>query len=248
MQFLNVFGPALDNLGQFITATYLAEILEQNEPFTKAENVLDLLPSDVVTPLCYQLLKLLKSINHHQDVVDYLLKIMGDENEVLKNLQISLKILSNFSQDERDQLSCLIISPLEILEVLVMNTKLDKLGLVLESIRADLKKNEDKDDVINTHSLDEILRCYAEKSLDFRVVLHSAPAKSGEHKLLESFDSGSLNPERRKFVMPTKVPSKEEWVANNEVTFLYFEHAESQNECFLGNCLHVLLAIDFFDV
>lgn len=186
-----------------------------NEPFGRIENILNALPSSIAAGVCYSLLKRLKNIGHHQNVVAYLLKIIDSENDILKNIQISLKIISNFPLEEQDQLWCLITSPLSILEVLVMNTKLDRLGVVLEPIRADLKSNENEENVISTHNIDEMLRSYAEKSLDFRVVLYPI---ARHEKILESFDSGTVIPEKRKFVMPAKVPSKEEWISNNEVT------------------------------
>lgn len=197
-------------------AMYLAGVLELNEPFTKIKEVLNMLPTSIAADVCYNLLKLLKNITHHQNVVAYLLKISDSESEILKNVQISLKILSNFPQEEQDQIWCLITSPLSILEVLVMNTKLDRLGVVLEAIKADLKNNENEENVISTHNVDEMLRSYAEKSLDFRVVLHSTFTSEG--KLLQSFDSATIHPERNKFVMPAKVPDKEEWISNHEVT------------------------------
>lgn len=217
--FLTVFGPTIDNLEEYIDAAFLAEFMRLDEPFTKIEKVLNILPTPVATEICYNLLKQLKSIPQHQNVVEYLLKITDSENDVLKNVQISLKIFSCLSHEELDQFWCLITSPLSILEVLVMNTKLDKLGVALESIREDLKKHENDDSVISIHDVDDMLRDYAEKSLDFRVVLLPSQqlAKNGDMKLLESFDSAKAGPELKKFVMPSKVPSKENWVSNNEV-------------------------------
>lgn len=194
--------------------------MQSHEPFTKIEKILNVLPVPVTMEICYNLLKQLKSIPHHQNVVEYLLRITDSENDVLKNIQISFKILSNLSHEEKDQFWCLITSPLNILEVLVMNTKLDRLGIALESIKEDLKKHENDECVISVDDVDEMLRNYAEKSLDFRVVLlpNHQPAKNAEIKLLESFDSANANPEQKKFVMPSKVPSKDEWVSNNEAS------------------------------
>lgn len=211
--FLQFFGQTIDNLEDLIDATFFVEILQSNEPFEKVIKILNILPATVSMEICYKLLKQLKTIPHHQCVVDYLLTTTDSKNVVLKNLQISLKILSTLSFEELDQFWCLITSPLNILEVLVMNTKLDRLGVALESIKEDLKQDE----VICMDDIDEMLRCYAEKSLDFRVVLQ--PTKSTETKLLESFDSVNLNIERKKFIMPVKVPTKAEWVSNYEVIF-----------------------------
>lgn len=220
--FLTVFGATIDNLEEYIDAAFLAEFMQLDNPFTKIEKVLNTLPTPVATDICYNLLKQLKSIPQHQNVVEYLLKITDSENDILKNVQISLKIFSSLPHEELDQFWCLITSPLNILEVLVMNTKLDKLGVALESIREDLKKHENDDSVISVHDVDEMLRDYAEKSLDFRVVLlpNQQAAKNSDMKLLESFDSANVGSEPKKFVMPSKVPSKEDWVSNSEVITL----------------------------
>lgn len=214
-----MFGVAVENLQDCIDAEFLAEVLEQNESFTKVEKILNDIPQNASVKICYDLLKQLKNIKHHQKVVDYLLKRDDSDGEKLKNIQISLKILSHFPQNEQDQLWCLLTTPLNILEVLLMNTKLDKLGSVLESIKADLKDNENEENVISVSTIDEMLRSYAEKSLDFRVVLqpHTQQTKMVENKLLESLDSVSFSTEQKNFIMPNIVPSKEEWTADNEV-------------------------------
>lgn len=240
----------MDNLEELIDAAFLAEFLQLEEPFTKIENILNVLPTVVATDVCYNLLKQLKSIPHLQNVVGYLLKVTDNENDVLKNVQISLKIFSSLSHEELDQFWCLITSPLNILEVLVMNTKLDRLGVALEAIREDLKKHEDDDSVISVHDVDEMLRNYAEKSLDFRVVLlpSNQLAKNGEMKLLESFDSANAGSEPKKFVMPSKVPSKEEWVSNSEVNTRKKLPFDVFIICFLGNNVYVLFRNKLFHV
>ena len=68
-------------------------------------------------------------------------------------------------------------------------------------------------------SIDSILRHYASKALDFRVVQRSALCRvlPGDEKLLVSLSFGSTHSEE--FVIPALVPSKDEWVPNDEVLY-----------------------------
>lgn len=99
-----------------------------------------------------------------------------------------------------------------------MNTKLDKLAAILEVLNV---PNQDYSrEIISVEKIDELLRRYAEKSLDFRVITHPNPRllKTPEPtKLLQSFDSLSLASDKKQFVVPEVVPTKEEWVQNDEV-------------------------------
>ncbi|KAJ8973553.1 hypothetical protein NQ317_018398 [Molorchus minor] len=154
-------------------------------------------------------------IEHLQFVVDYLLNNVKDDS--LLNIQMSLKILSVFPQNEQEQLLCLISQPINIIETLVMNTKLDKLSKILNIVKSDLSSTElNKDSSIER--IDQVLRTYAEKSLDFRVITQPNPRllRTPECKLMESIDSLTFSADKG-FIMPDEVPTKDEWVSNNEV-------------------------------
>lgn len=158
-------------------------------------------------------------MKHLQFILDYLLQITEEETDLLKNIKMSLKILSLFNQQFQDQMWCLITAPLEILEVLVMNMKLDKLEEALGLIGSDLRRDGFEEKILGRKEIDDMLRVYAEKSLDFRVIVNPSPKLliPTESKLMESLDSFSLASMSRRFVMPAQVPSKSEWVSNNEV-------------------------------
>lgn len=193
-------------------------MLEAEAPLSNVTALLQLLPKDYATGVCYNLLKLLKRIDHLQFTINHLLQITNEETELLKNIRISLKILSVFPQQYQDQLWCLITEPLNIIEVLVMNTKLDKLSHVLELIQVDLKNSENEENVLRRENIDELLRNYAEKSLDFRLAMQAGPRiQTPESKLLESLDSISFISDRKKFIMPAEVPDRSEWISNSDV-------------------------------
>lgn len=212
MQFIEVFKLS-ESILLNVSAAYLFSVFEAEAPLSNITELLQMLPKDHAVGVCYNLLKMLKKLDHLQFTIDYLLEITNEETELLKNIRISLKILSVFPQQYQDQLWCLITEPLSIIEILVMNTKLDKLSQVLELIEVDLKNSENDETVLRRENIDVLLRNYAEKSLDFRVALQTGQRmQTPESKLLESLDSISFISDRKKFVMPTEVPDRSEWV------------------------------------
>lgn len=217
LEFIDVFKPS-ETVLQHVSAAYLFSVFEAEAPLSKVTLLLQELPKDHAVGVCYNLLKMLKKLDHLQFTIDYLLQITNEETELLKNIRISLKVLSVFPQQYQDQLWCLITEPLNIIEVLVMNTKLDKLSQVLELIHVDLKNSENDENVLSRENIDELLRNYAEKSLEFRVAIHTGQRiQTPESKLLESLDSISFISDRKRFVIPAEVPDRNEWISNNEV-------------------------------
>lgn len=204
---------------QRIDLNYFMSLFDANIPLQKIEKLFEKLPQSHVTDICQNLIKLLRKPEHLQFITDYLLKITIEDATELRNIKISLKILSQVSQQDQDQLWCLINEPISILEVFLMNTKLDKLGQLIETIKPDLINTEYDENVVSMEKIDEILRLYAEKSLDFRVITHPNPRlfRTPESKLMQSLDSLNIISERRDFLMPFTVPDKLEWIENDEV-------------------------------
>jgi zinc finger FYVE domain-containing protein 26 len=216
LDFIKLYKPS-DEILCNINPNYFTKIMDLNIPLTKVKNLLDSLPFEHAIDVCHILLTILRNLEYLQFIADYLNTNVSDDM-FLKNVQVSLKMLSVFTPVEQDQLFCLINEPLSILEVLLMNTKLDKLSTIIDSLN--VKNTNDSEAVISVENVDELLRKYAEKSLDFRVVTHSSPhlVRTPEStKLLQSLDSLSLQSDRKQFVVPETVPTKEEWVPNDEV-------------------------------
>ncbi|KAJ8925266.1 hypothetical protein NQ315_009094 [Exocentrus adspersus] len=216
LEFIRLYKPNEDLLVK-IDENYFTTIFGTCDCYTPIKTLLDNLPYNHSLKICYNLLKVLRDLDHLQFVVNYLLNNVN--YDLLKNIQISLKMLSGFAQIEQEQMLCLIQDPLSIIEVLVMNTKLDKLSTVLDIIKSEVTFIEFTENKQFIEDIDEVLRRYAEKSLDFRVITQPNPRllRSPEYKLMQSIDSLSLCSENRGFVMPDEVPTKEEWVPNNEV-------------------------------
>lgn len=105
-----------------------------------------------------------------------------------------------------------------------MNVRLEKLYLILESIKPMLNDAIERKIPVDVtiESVDELLRNYAKKSLDFRGIQPSAEMKNLELKLMQSLDTVSVDSERKNFVIPDKVPDKNNWVQNEQVFLDFF--------------------------
>lgn len=220
MLFIDIHN--IDEYLQRIDLNYIMSLFDANLPLKKITKLFDKLPTSQVIEICQNLIKLLRKLEYLQFVTDVLLKISKEDVEELLNIKICLKILSQISQQDQDHLWCLICEPLSIIEVFLMNTKLDKLGQIIEYIKPDLINNEYDDNVISIEKIDEVLRRYAEKSLDFRVITQPNPKfPTPESKLMQSLDSLIIS-NKKDFVMPDSVPNKLEWIENNEVRLLAY--------------------------
>ncbi|CAG9863410.1 unnamed protein product [Phyllotreta striolata] len=216
LDFIDLHTPS-EALLEKINENYVVKVFQNTTNFTSIKQLFDALPFNHSIKLCYNLIKLLKQLHHLRFVVDYLMNNVN--NDALKNVEISIKMLSAFAQTEQEQLLCLLYEPLNIIEILIMNTKIEKLAAVLGVLKSEVSHTEFNEEIISVEKIDEILRRYAEKSLDFRVITQPNPRllRTPEHKLMQSLDSLSIGLGGRNFLMPDEVPLKGDWVSNNEV-------------------------------
>lgn len=112
----------------------------------------------------------------------------------------------------------LIGQPHLIVEQFIMNTRLEMLEKMVSEVYPLLTQLPATSPMSLTN-IDSMLRHYASKALDFRVVQCPASCRTlpAEEKLLVSLSLGSTHSED--FVMPAGIPSKNEWVPNDEVLF-----------------------------
>ncbi|KRT81271.1 hypothetical protein AMK59_5263, partial [Oryctes borbonicus] len=194
---------------QNISADYLICVFQQHYCETKIEALLEKLPQQHFVAICKILLKSVKNLEHLAFILDCLKRKTTAEEPNIQNMQVSLKIMTYFTPEEQQQYLCLLGDPLNILEALLMNTKLEKLGQILEGIQTYIKIIEDDESVISVEKIDELLRTYAEKSVDFKIIMRtSSNSQTSESKIMQSIDSLCL--EEKVFDMPEKVPTKEE--------------------------------------
>lgn len=216
--FITLHNPNEDIL-LAVTETYLLEVFERLEKYDSIGKLLDNLPYQHAIAICYNLLEKLRKISQLEYVVCYLVSNITND-ETLEKIQISFKIIKEFSATEQEQFLSLISDPLSILEVLLMNMKFDKLSLAINVLRAEILHYEFSDESISNERIDLLLRTYADKSLDFRIITHPNPRllKTPECKLMQSLDNLSLISDlNRLFIIPDEVPTKKNWVLNNEV-------------------------------
>lgn len=164
--------------------------------------------------MCKGVLRRLESIAAMRFVIEYLLEHCEPEKILsFYKTQIGVEILDQMEFKERVHYIHLIREPLLMLEQLLMNCKFENLRKILNVIHRsdDLKKAE-----FSIESFDKIVRFYAGKSLDFRVSLQRDGMDS---KTRDSSSTTSSDIESRsgEFVMPTSVPTKEEWIPNDKV-------------------------------
>jgi zinc finger FYVE domain-containing protein 26 len=108
-----------------------------------------------------------------------------------------------------------------IVEQFIMNTRLEMLEKMLSEVHPLLTQLA-ATAAMSVTNIDNMLRHYASKALDFRVVQCPASCRTvpAEEKLLVSLSLGSTHSED--FLMPAAVPTKDEWVRNDEVLFCFF--------------------------
>jgi zinc finger FYVE domain-containing protein 26 len=133
-----------------------------------------------------------------------------------QNLSIGIQMMAVLPYLEQVQHWDLIGQPHLIVEQFIMNTRLEMLEKMVSEVRPLLAQLPATSPMSLT-SIDSMLRHYASKALDFRVVQCLAPCRTypTEEKLLVSLSLGSTHSEE--FIMPAVVPPKSEWVPNDEV-------------------------------
>ena len=115
----------------------------------------------------------------------------------------------------------LIWEPQLIMEQFVMNTRLEVLERMLSEVKP-LLLNLPEESAVSMKNVDSMLRLYAGKALDFRVIQKSTMCTtySSEEKLFVSLSIASHH--SQEFAVPDTVPSKNEWVPNEAVSYIYY--------------------------
>ncbi|OAD56884.1 Zinc finger FYVE domain-containing protein 26 like protein [Eufriesea mexicana] len=190
-----------------ITQEFLIGLLRnESQNFKQTLKFLQALPLDQSINLCKNMLKELESIDSLRFICNYLLQYCkATETIKYRRTLLGIDILSML--DTQELYIHLIKEPLLMLEQLLMNCK-------FESIQRILNKIQDKLDQVDIprSNFDKIIRFYGQKSLDCRVSLQCEITEN-KSKNLQYLTSETENSE---FIMPIKVPTKEEWIPNDK--------------------------------
>ncbi|XP_054011038.1 uncharacterized protein LOC128893821 [Hylaeus anthracinus] len=188
----------------------LGLLKNEAQNFKQTLKFLQALPLNQSINLCKTVLKQLQSIDSLQFISNYLLEhCKATETIKRRRILIGIEILSMLKAPERSLYIHLIKEPLLMLEQLLMNCKFESLQKILNRIEEKLEQVN-----ISRSSFDEIIKFYAQKSLDCRVSLQCDNTESKSKNVQQCV----LEPENIEFVMPALVPTKEEWVPNDKAT------------------------------
>ncbi|KAL2720586.1 hypothetical protein V1478_010162 [Vespula squamosa] len=180
----------------------------EKQDFKQALKLLQSLPHNHSVKICKVVLKKVESTSALSFLVNYLLQHCK-KTEIIKYKRtlIGIDILKELKDKERSLYIHLIKDPVLMLEQLLMNCKFETLQKILNIVYIDLQ-----DTGISITEFDKIIRFYSKKALDFRVSLQRDDV---DNKSRSIQDSNSEN-ESNEFIMPSKVPTKEEWIPNDK--------------------------------
>lgn len=240
LSFLKLFQVPEVIRTKYIDYDYILKLINLNIPTCTLEKVFEYISLFDAAIICKQLLKTLKRIRNTylQFALDFLTTHHHHPTWSpldYDHIRNALKVFAVLNPTEQDQFYHLIDNPLDIIEVLIMNTKFDTLSAVLQVLPEkkpsldDANDDDDVDDIdehddLSVAKIDALLRKYAEKSLDFRMLLcqpYNTAAvrllKTVDNNLMQSLDSLNFDFERKPFIMPDETPTKIEWMRNDEV-------------------------------
>ncbi|XP_035723790.1 protein DDB_G0276689-like [Vespa mandarinia] len=180
----------------------------ERQDFKQALKLLQSLPHNHSVKICKVVLKKVESTSALSFLVNYLLQHCK-KTEIIKYKRtlIGIDILKELKDKEKSLYIHLIKDPLLMLEQLLMNCKFETLQKILNIVYIDLQ-----DTGISMTEFDKIIRFYSKKALDFRVSLQ----RDGIDNKSKSIQDSNLENESNEFIMPSKVPTKEEWIPNDK--------------------------------
>lgn len=182
----------------------------------------------------------------NQSIIKHAIEYLDSNGENTKNYQkyrISLAIFGHLPGADSKYLWNLISRPLLIIEQYLMNSKLELLSTVMDSVRPllkddvcvtcyeqrecirdlrgrpsgsiDLDSSHDNQFITN-ECIDCLLRIYASKALDYSVSNESGTSEAS--MLYTSMDLSSLDSLCGAFTMPKTVPTKDAWIRDEDAS------------------------------
>lgn len=215
-----------ENMRNLIVLNLLRQLFEYTSQATPEfiRELLARLPMNQAMDLIQEEMSKVRNVEILQVCIDFISENSFDWKS-FENIKIGLQIMVEIDVNTRHLFWDLIEKPLLMIEQFLMNGKLDLLGIIINKISPNLKKDPSGDNlyyniktiesvVISRNAVDALLRFYAEKALDMKNPRNvcAAPVKASDDSLLQSIDSINIEAASKPFVMPEQVPSKDQWV------------------------------------
>ncbi|XP_055625095.1 zinc finger FYVE domain-containing protein 26 homolog isoform X2 [Toxorhynchites rutilus septentrionalis] len=243
-RWISVHSLKCDKYGEFhdIFTLAVTRVAAEQQDCSTLFTIIEGMPKGKVIRFYETVLSGVKNESVIEHAVGYL-EQFGENHKTYQRHRISLKIFSHLPVGGANRPWNLISRPLLIIEQYLMNSKLELLAIVMDSIRPllkdhvcqqcfeqreyirdlrnrlngsiDLDSSHD-DQFITNECIDCLLRIYAGKALDYRVSNDSGT--SGESMHDQSMNASSLDSLCGAFVMPKGAPTKDEWVRDEEAT------------------------------
>ncbi|KAJ2953249.1 hypothetical protein O0L34_g829 [Tuta absoluta] len=217
-----------ENMKNLIVMNLLRQLFEYTNQATPdlVKELLSRLPTMQAMDLIQEEMSKVRNVEILQVCVDFISENSCDW-KCFENIKIGLQIMMEIDTNLRSAFWEIIEKPLLMIELFLMNAKLDVLTNIINKISPSLKKDPTGDNlyyniksieslVISRNAVDALLRFYAEKALDMKNPRNRCctPPKPSNDSLMLSIDSINIESATKPFVMPEQVPTKEQWAAD----------------------------------
>ncbi|CAL1270215.1 unnamed protein product [Larinioides sclopetarius] len=172
-------------------------------------------PSECLT-LCDVVLPELPSVEAKLCLVQYLVdnNVLPEKQHHYFNMALGLKMLCALQSPHREFYLDLVAHPYLLLEQMLMNVQLKDAELALKAIYDDLEGQNEIAPVLTRSSVNQLVEDYASKALEVHF-LDALLDVSSSSTLVLSTEETLVSDEP--FIMPLRVPTKEEWVPDAKI-------------------------------
>ncbi|XP_015911906.2 zinc finger FYVE domain-containing protein 26 isoform X1 [Parasteatoda tepidariorum] len=166
--------------------------------------------------LCDKVLSELPTIEAKLCIVQYLVdnNLAPEKKYYYFNLYLGLKMLSVLKGSTQELYIELISHPYLLLEQMLMNVELRDAEDALNAIRGELKNPNEVVPVMSLSSVNQLVEDYASKALEVHFLDALLDISSSSTLVLSTEDALVTD---EPFVMPLRVPTKEEWVPDAKI-------------------------------
>lgn len=219
VEWLDLINISTNHTYMIDTNMFVLLLNDDQDRLQVAEKLLLSIPTKRAAKICFEALGELCRLHSLQFCVKFLKSNCIDEldacsKEALETVSIGIQMLKSVPITVQNECIELVSSPQLMVEQLIMNVQLEAAEQMLCSVQGHLLKLTAKSP-LSIPALDSMLRQYAEKSLEIGISKGSTMSVMSENSIMDSLSSFSGN---KDYVMPSVVPSKAEWVPNEQAS------------------------------